>query len=286
MRAFSRWPWTVFTLTILCLPAAGAWFYHAQEKRVREGVETDLLAITRLKTDRIAQWRAERLTDANILSDSPYFAMVVAQWLSEPQSEIAENLLDQFRSLCSHYNCFNIQLVDSNGKVLLSIDGNDGPLHEETARTLATALRERRTRLSKIHAGPTDPQPHIDAIAPLFLDSGEDARAIAAIVLQSDAQRFLYPLIQSWPVPSDSAECLLVQRDGDAVLFLNDLRHQKNTGMKLRIPLNRRDLPVVMAVEGKEGVFHELDYRGVKVVSVLQAIPDSPWFILDPSRNY
>ena len=34
-----------------------------------------------------------------------------------------------------------------------------------------------------------------------------------------------------------------------------------------------------MAVLGKEGVVEGLDYRGIKVVSVLRAIPNSPWFM-------
>ena len=40
-------------------------------------------------------------------------------------------------------------------------------------------------------------------------------------MLGVDADEFLFPLIQSWPTPSRSAESLLIRRDGDDVLFLN-----------------------------------------------------------------
>lgn len=81
-------------------------------------------------------------------------------------------------------------------------------------------------------------------------------------------------------MPSDTSETLLVRRDGEAALFLNELRHKKDTALKLRIPLSRTDVPAVMAVSGKEGVAKGRDYRGVDVVAVTKAVPDSPWFIV------
>ena len=54
-----------------------------------------------------------------------------------------------------------------------------------------------------------------------------------------DPEDFLYPLVQSWPTPSQSAETLLMRKDGDDVLFLNTLRHRPDPALTLRIPLSR-----------------------------------------------
>ena len=123
------------------------------------------------------------------------------------------------------------------------------------------------------------PHPHISVVTPLFNPQG-DPTPIGAVILICDAARFLYPLIQSWPTPSKTAESLLVQKDGDDVLFLNELRHQKDTALKLRIPLNRSDLPAAMAVKGKIGIVEGKDYRGTEVVAAVLPIPDSPWFMV------
>ncbi|OGN92917.1 MAG: hypothetical protein A2Z75_07370 [Chloroflexi bacterium RBG_13_50_10] len=61
---------------------------------------------------------------------------------------------------------------------------------------------------------------------------------------------------------------------------MNELRHQKDTALKLRIPLSQQDVPAVMAVLGKEGVVEGKDYRGAEVLSVLKHIPDSPWYMV------
>src|SRR5208337_559210 len=72
-----------------------------------------------------------------------------------------------------------------------------------------------------------------------------------------------YPFMKRWPVPSETAETLLVRRDGNDALFLNELKFRTNTALNLRISLENTNIPAVKAVLG-----------------ALQAIPDSPWFLV------
>ena len=72
------------------------------------------------------------------------------------------------------------------------------------------------------------------------------------MALRIDPNRFLYPYIQTWPVPSASAETLLFRGEGDHVLFLNELRHRSNTALKLRVPFDRgADLLAVQVLMGR-----------------------------------
>jgi len=87
-------------------------------------------------------------------------------------------------------------------------------------------------------------------------------------------------LVQAWPVPTKTAETLLVRRDGDTALFLSELRNHPEAALQSRIPLNRTDVPAVMAVRGQEGFVEGLDYRGVKTMAVILPVPDSPWFLV------
>ncbi|MDQ5910090.1 MAG: hypothetical protein QG599_2185, partial [Pseudomonadota bacterium] len=108
-----------------------------------------------------------------------------------------------------------------------------------------------------------------------------DGQPLAMLILRSLAESYLYPLIQSWPTPSHSAETLLVRREGEKVVFLNELRHQPHTALSLRVPLNDHDhLPAVQAVLGQQGLFQSRDYRGVEVLADLRPIPESPWFLI------
>jgi PAS domain S-box-containing protein len=124
---------------------------------------------------------------------------------------------------------------------------------------------------------PTCSQIHLDVAAPIF---GQDNDPVAVLILRVDPEEYLYPLIQSWPVPSRSAETLLIRKDGGDVLFLNSLRHRRDAALTLRIPLLQADLPAARALDGQRGEFEGRDYRGVEVLADLRPVPGSPWFMV------
>ena len=279
MNRFPRALTAAVVVVMLAQVSGGVWFYRDQERQLRHQVEGELAAIARLKVDQIAAWRAQRLDEGAELVERFLLGRRIAVWLANPRDGEPEALLSEFRVLQQHEHYSDVLLVDKYGRVRLSLSGRTG-IHENTAQALATALRDGRPELTELHTEADDPRPRITVAAPLFTGDGQARRPLGAVILVTDARQFLYPLIQSWPTPSKTAETLLVRRDGNQVLYLNDLRHQADTALKLRIPLNRTNLPAVMAVLGKEGVVEGLDYRGVEVISVLRAIPNSPWFMV------
>lgn len=163
-------------------------------------------------------------------------------------------------------------------------------LHDDARAALTATLSQRQPVLTDLHLDPESGLVHVGAVAPLLgipvgQADGESAGAddsgpVGAIILQTDAREYLYPLIQTWPSNSQTAETLLVERSGDDVLFLNDLRHTVGAALSLRVPLARGNLPATMAILGEEGIVRGRDYRGVPVVAELRAIPDSPWFMV------
>ncbi len=279
---FPGWLMVVLTLMVAAVLAGGSWFYHNQEQLLQQNASDELQTIAKLKVDQIVGWRAEHLTDATLLMDNPFFIEGVARWITAPDPEATQRLLTQFRSLQAHYHYFNVLLVDANGQSRLTLSGKTDQIHTEIRHALTLAVRERRAILTDIYRNTDHPTPLLSIIAPLFALNGEGTGSpLGAMILQTDASQFLYPLIQSWPTTSRSAETLIIRRDGDSVLFLNNVRHQENSALVLRIPLRKTEVPAVQAVLGKEGVMKNgVDYRGIPVVAVLKAIPDSPWFMI------
>jgi len=270
-----------FAVALLGLLLTGLWFYENERRRLYAGAEANLEAIAKLKIERIVWWRTERLGDASVITDNASLAQGLARLLAGGAQGTASDEARSYLRAVSHAHSYSdVLFVDSTGSVRLDLAGNSGPLHEEAARALHEAIRTGRPALSDIYDGSGDRLTHIDVIAPIRSGAGAASSAIGAVVLRVDAQAFLFPLVQSWPIPSWSAETLLVRREGDNVLFLNELRHQKDTALKLRIPLSREDVPAVMAVRGQEGVVRGTDYRGVDVLSYIAKVPGSPWFVV------
>lgn len=176
-------------------------------------------------------------------------------------------------------NSRNIRYIDPEYHVVLGLT-NDTTISPYLREQLAGSATAGMPFLTSFTRSPDDNAPVLYAIAPLDEPREGNAGKLGFIVLDIDPSLVLYPLVESWPVPSRSAETLLVEREGDHVRYLNNLRQGNNPALSLTTPLNRTDVPGVMAILGRTGEFTGRDYRGVDVISVIQPVPDSPWYMV------
>ena len=268
----------IVALTVGYAAGGALWLRH-RGRQIRAERFDDLASIGSLKAEAIAAWRAERIGDGAVLMESPDLAHGAADILRDPHSPAGKRTLSLLRTLCDHYGYMGAQLVDPQGNVVLNVL-ETGSTHREAIKTIAAAARERAPLLTDIHRSDDNGHPHIGVVAPLLSADPQSPRLVAAAILYCDARRFLYPLIQSWPVPSDTAETLLVERRGDEVVFLNDLRFSPDAALSLRLPLTATAVPAVQAVLGRTGPFEGLDYHGVPVLADLRPVPRTAWFLV------
>ena len=273
-----RWTVVVLAVVLLLVVAGGAWFYRSEEADARTRVREQLTAIATLKVDQIVTWRRGQLFDAASLTESAGMATGIARELAAPDPPTREAVLSRFRSVQRQHDYADVALLDEAGRVRFRLAQGPETFSGEQA-VIEQARRTMRPAMSDLHMEPGHSAPHLSVVAPI-LSVKAPRVPIAFVVLVNDARRFLYPLIQSWPTPSRTAETLLVRRDGDDALFLNDVRHRPGAALALRVPLARANVPAAMALLGRTGVVEGIDYRGVLVVAELVPVPDSPWFMV------
>ncbi|RQW84362.1 MAG: hypothetical protein EHM62_00775, partial [Methylococcus sp.] len=227
--------------------------------------------------EQIAAWRRERLGDGRLLNANRLLLAGFRDWLNgTADPTVRGDLMAIFEALQRNYGYRDYLLIDASGQVRLQSGAPSAvALEAEAQAALAEVRRSREPRLTELHTDTAYPYPHLSLVVPLF--QGEVPAG--ALILVMDARQTLYPLLQTWPVPSATAEALLVRRDGDDVLFLNEVRHQPGSALQLRLPLTRTDLPPVQAMLGITGVVAGRDYRGEAVLAAVLPVPDSPWFL-------
>ncbi|MDO8848902.1 MAG: ATP-binding protein [Coriobacteriia bacterium] len=258
----------------------GVWLYREQERTLRAQAENELETIAELKSAEIARWRGERLADADRLAAAPGARELVIHWLAEPSDENLEPVVQTLRSLRHDDRYADVMLVSTEGEMLVAASGDAIELQPDALKSLREALASGEPVLSELHGDESGHDPHLDVLTPISASDEPDAQAIAAVLLRIDVDQFLFPLIQSWPTPSETAETLLVEREGDDVLFLNDLRHADDTALELREPLDSTDRPAVKAVLGERGIVEGPDYRGREVLAYISEIPETPWLMI------
>jgi PAS domain S-box-containing protein len=250
-----------------------------------------LSGIAQLKTRQLVNWMGERREDALDLQRDELFVDDVDAWLDHTDVKTGRALMLRLRmqrQYCASYGCDSVLLFDDNARLRLSSNKEESTLPEFQRVRLLESIQRGNVEFFDLKAADSGGGFDIVMSIPLRRIRNGKLHTLGAIVFHIDPKRFLFPLIKDWPTPSSTAENLLVRREGDQVVFLNELRHRKNVPGNFRLPLNP-ELPASMAVLGREGVAEGVDYRGVPVVCVIGRVEGTSWFMVskvDKSEIY
>jgi signal transduction histidine kinase len=269
-----------FSLFTTGIVSVGYVYYRNYERHFAGEVERQLSAIGELKTAELAQWRKERLADANILHNNPAFTKQVRSFLENPQDPESRRLLLiwlQKYQLQYHYE--HVFLLDAQGVCRMSVPPSQETIVGTLPQWTTEILPLGQVAFQDFYRNERDRRPYLAALSPI-LDESDASRPLALLVLRIDPTTYLYPFVQHWPTPSLTAESLLIRREGNDALFLNELKFHSNAALTLRVSLTMTNVPGVKAVLGRTGAVEGQDYRGINVISDLRAIPDSPWFLV------
>ena len=278
-KLYQGWgPWVLLLALLLGLTLGGRHLYVAWLRYNLTQAQTQLLSSARTKAEQIAAWRRERLGDAEVLAQNPLLAKHLGEWMADgKQAELPSAIGHHLQALLSRYGYVSATVIDADGRPRHTLGNTPLPptLDDLEKTHLSEARRHRKAILSDVHDD-THGYPHMHLIAPLF-DGDQPAGAILLLIRASDA---LYPLIQSLPLPTRTAEAYLLRREGDRVVLISDLRHRASAALKMEKPLSDTDMPGVKAILGQTGVIEGTDYRGVAVSVAAQPIEDTSWMLI------
>lgn len=258
---------------------AGYLSYAAYAKHHRTEVERQLSAIADLKAAELQDWRRERIGDAQVFFGNETFSRVAGSYLENPaDGRIKKEILSWISKYQAYYQYDRIMLLDARHRKRLVFPDRPEREHSFVSHASSGILKSGKIAFEDFYRNDYDKKIYLKILVPIREGKGS-GKLIAVLAFRIDPDTYLYPYINSWPTTSRTAETLLVRREGNDVVFLNELRFQKNTALKLRFPLERRELPVVKAVLGERGVVEGRDYRSMPVIAAVRAVPDSPWYL-------
>jgi PAS domain S-box-containing protein len=271
-------PFFAISFTVI---VAGYLYFNYQRDTLLNEKQNELSAISDLKIRQITQWRLERLGDAGFLSKNTLMVRAFLDFLENPAKvRLQGDILQSLKSLTDNFDYKNILLINPTGTVLLAWPDQDTLVGDHLKPLLPQIIKERKVVLTDLHKASLVSYIHLDLIVPLMDQSKNDTLVKGLLAITVEPQKVLYPLIQSWPTPSKTAETLLFRKENEEIVYLNELRHLKNSGLLLRKPVTTEKLPAAMAVRGITGTIDGIDYRNVPVVAAMKKIPGTSWFMV------
>ncbi len=283
-RQKPHFPWLLIIFFMIVSAVSiifGYVYYRSQKARLLNENKVDLSAIADLKVRQITQWRNERLNDAAMIGGNTAFSDQLKAFLNKPGDIAAgKRIMESFSSILKNPEYRNVQLIDSAGKLRLSFPPRDSVVSGQLKAVVPRQNTVYAPLLTDLYRQNSINRPVLELIIPVSHNFNGASRLLGVLTIRIDPDQILFPLINTWPVRSKTAEAMLVREENDEIVYLNDLRFRKNSGLVLRKKITEENLPAALAVQGIEGTTEGIDYRGNSVVAVMKKIPATHWFMV------
>ncbi len=269
----------IFFALIVVILFAGGGYYQWQKESFIVATREQLGSIADLKVSQIVAWHRDTRADMEVMLRSPSMAQA-QQFLANPTDEKLRRDLQRWMESEAKYRGYRrMALLDASGRVRLAVPDAGFTQFYWAKSSFWAAIQSTNVVFSDLHKGAGDQAIHMSFWIPVGPHAGQSADG--ALRVEIDPRRYLYPLIEHWPMPSSTAETLLVRREGGQVVYLNNLRHKPKAALDFRLPIGTRgDMPAALAVSGYVGEVDGKDYRGVPVLAQVRPVPGTPWFMV------
>jgi two-component system, cell cycle sensor histidine kinase and response regulator CckA len=273
-------PWFLIGLLIIVslgISIIGYLHLEREKSSLLENKKAELSTIVDLKTSQLVNWREERLGDAKTITGNPLILhhLIYALQNRATQSELSQ-ILEWFNVLHESFSYSNVYLVSRTGIPVLALYDPGPEIDQLTRGVLNLMITRGEIYLTDLHFDVLG-KIHIDLILPVW---DEYLGIVGFVIAVIDPDDFLYPFIQSQPIPSRTGETILFRQDGDSLRFLSEVRHRPGHLLGMSIPLSDTDSPAVKGLLGERDDIEGIDYRGVPVFAAIREIQGSSWFLL------
>ncbi len=281
-RLRQDWVFIVIMLVMASVILAICVLYNREyAKKIINNYNDQLITLAHLKSMQITLWRQELVADAQTLQDDSAFSKDIQSFLTEPNNFLfVKEVQDRLRLQLLDPNYSSIFLVNPEGQTLLQV----GKMEENPEFSQTEAIHEDSATKNMLLTNPyltSIDTIRMKMIVPIEYMKDEERPSMVYIIFLINPDSILYPLIEITPGSNKTVETLLVRKEADRVLFLNDLKYVDNTKLQLSLQMNdNEEVPAVMAARGIIGIIDGNDYRGVPVMAAISSIQDSDWKII------
>jgi len=271
------WLLLLLLIATVLVGAVGIFTYRYLRDDLQAETQRTLRVIAEQKRQQIENWVAQTRMDAEsyFSGHSPH-AVAFGQWLDggRQAADLIERVRSRMAEIARMRRWGGLALYNPEGSAAFIVGEAGARLDQDQIQAV---LRHPTITSVDLHLNPQGLAVY-GLLAPFGLP-GEPPRGVVALTWP--VARDLFPLVTSWPLPSQSAETYLVRREGDQVRFLTPLRYQPDANLTLTRPLDTPALPAARAAQGQLGILEGgRDYRGMPVLAYATAIAGTDWLMI------
>jgi len=267
----------IYCVVALLIIVLTYFYLGIQKKAITDELNKNLSTIATMKSAQLTEWYIDELHDAYIISHNEFLIENIEKWFQSGSPDSWGKLNAFLVNIAEEHDYESILIINKKGELL----GSSQPDLKQIDSLLVTrsilAITSDSVLSTDLYQCKPHLKRHIDFISPLnFPEISESV----AVIFRISPSKFIFPLLNQWPVSSYSAENLLVRDESGTAVFLSPSKHIRDSIYQLIVPPNRFDDPAHKAIIGNTGKVTGTDYRGKKVFAFIEPVRFTPWFIL------
>tara|TARA_R110002167_G_scaffold114348_1_gene288044 strand:+ start:69472 stop:74622 length:5151 start_codon:yes stop_codon:yes gene_type:complete len=234
----------------------------------------ELQVVAKLKAKQINRWLAEYEKHLTVLKSSQALGDLLNNQSKDSQLLINRKLSEYQNNL----GLTGLTIQDRQGNIVSSL-GAEYISDEILSKTISRALSTNRIQNTGLYRTTIKNKEHINFNFVTTFSKNNDF----VIIMSVDKDEFLFPFLQEWPNQSRSAETLLFKEEQQGVLFLNELRHEKNTAVSKIITKENSDVLAIQIINKEvatDTFISGTDYRNEPVIGVSLYLPKLDWYLI------
>jgi len=274
--------------------------YNSGKKALNERVVEKLTSIADLKKTQLSTWLQERIVDIGVLSTNKSLEISFSNLLylrkafhtigRMKESEIGKVYYKRLSEYLGELKgkfiyCDEISILDvENGEIAISTNESNIGLVDFDYKYYLNVLENQGIPFKDIHYSDYTKQIGMTIFGtmkrtdPITMEETEVINGI--VLIRVNTKDSIEQLIQDWPNKGETGETLLVRREGDKLIFLNNTRHLSGTALKMSITAKLLVPESFMLDAMEEGIIKAFDYRGVDVLLAFRYIPQLKWGLI------
>ncbi len=267
----------LLALTLL-IGTVGVLVYWSVRADIRENTHRTLAVIAEQKRQQLETLIAQTRIDAETYFYSHSgLEIMFRQWLDSGRQNTAllAQMQTRMAAVAQRRNWGGLAVFDAEARPVFAVGQIEAGEHLDLVRDI---LRQPRLEFLDLHRHAQEVPTIYGVLAPL---GPPDAAPLGAALVIWQAEHTLYPLVESWPVPTRTAETFLIRPEGDQIRYLTPLRHHPDAALALTRPLDTPALAGSKAALGQHGILESgRDYRNVPILAYATPIAGTPWLMV------
>ena len=288
-----------FGIGVIILLSVSLLSFYSEQNLIKRKINKQLQTVAELKAIELSQWLEKAKSECRSISKDLLYSglsyiLKVDNGVKESK-QVDDIKMQKVRSflkgIITGWRYEEVLITDTRGVVRLSTNPKHEGLKLDSSPDFwgAMVLPPGEIYIRDIHH--SELTHNINISFSTGIETFERHLAwsstLGVVILKATVDKVIYPMLQTWPSRLNSSEILLLRREKNRIICLNNARLTPDMALRLAFPADSSNSmyeTISKAFQGKSGVGEFVDYRGIPVLAsyaaVFEPISQTAWALV------